>query len=346
VSHQSPTDHLGGGGEELRHTPSVESTPCPPAIKKGRPLRHPPTHRARELTVTFHVLEPMTPERSFASGHLPVREVLNTIKELDRSSDSYRIRNGISANETFCHIHDDGPLTLIGTYNKDLVSRLLLEYQGDLEEIRLRDGEGPVDALYTMLFPGDVVGVLRTSTKAPGPAGFANWMSIQGQHPFYLSALPDPGALDHLRQRQGLIRRVEVGVNRHLLRRLNPAVNPLGVAAALRALADGCDATSSIELTLRNSDRKIRSQLDAGVEDLVFQFADVVPDFNRLKVFFTGERRPLDLRRSYVSTPMSVRLTQSKRVGPHEAGEALIEAYDREQSAIDSALQIWRNRRS
>jgi hypothetical protein len=346
MTHQSHSDHLGDGAEELRNTPSLESSSCTPAIRKFRPTPRVPLRRTRELTVTFHVLEPMTPERSFASGQFPVRDVLNTIKALDRSSDSYRIRNGISANEVFCHIHGDDPLTLIGTYSKDLVSRLLLEYQGDLEEIKLRDGEGPVDALYTMLFPGDVVGVLRTSTKAPGPSGFANWMSIQGQHLFYLSALPDPGALDHLRQRHGLIRRVEIGVNRHVLRHLDPDKNPLGVAAALRALANGCDATSSIELTLRNSDRKIRGQLDAGVEDLVFQLADIVPDFNRMKVFFTGDRRALDLRRSYVSTAISVQLTHSKRVGPREAGVALIEAYDREQSAINSALQTWRSRRS
>lgn len=335
-----------GSPQQPRHTQGVPSNPCSiPQPRRASPRPRQPMARSRSLTVSFFSLNPAEPNPTFAPGHFPATDVFNTVKALDRAAPEYRIADGLFASEAFCFVHDDGPLPLIGTYNKDLVSRFLFEHDGDLEELKLDEGWGPVDGSYAMLFANDVVGILSPSQKAPRHAMFANWMSTQGGHPFYLAALADKNSLAQLRGERGLIRRAEFGVQRDQLWLFEEHVSRRGVAGALRQLAESFDGSTSIDVIIGNRKSNIRG---AFANDVIAHFEDIavmLPFMHRAKVYFEGERRPLDLRRSQVASTVDVTLTTTKRVGPNEAAEALLEAYDREHEAIIESVQAWRARR-
>ena len=127
----------------------------------------------KSVSVDFYVVEPsIEPSKSFA-GDFPHKEVLDAIDELDMERDDYRIRHNLFGDETFCLVHD-GPLRLLGAYNKDMSTLVLTERKGELRALFLDEDEGIVDASYVAFFDRSVAALLRTSIRSPGSIRIAN----------------------------------------------------------------------------------------------------------------------------------------------------------------------------
>ena len=151
----------------------------------------------RNVTVSFYIAEPTEPPTWV--GDLPGDDVLAKIQTLDLASGEYHVKTGLFATELFCMVHN-GPLPLIGAYTKDMWNAVLTELKGVIEEVEMREGEGVVDGAYAAFFPNSVVGIVRSSVKAPGSAAIAQWLSLFGGHPLYLAALPKADALAGLQR--------------------------------------------------------------------------------------------------------------------------------------------------
>ena len=142
----------------------------------------------KTVTVSFHVVEPLLGSQATFRGDFPHDEVLDRVARLDLASGDFHVRDGLFANEMFCAVHD-GPVRLLGVYNKDLYAAVVTELKGEIREISLSDGEGIVDATYVAFFPDSVAAMLRTSVRSPGTARTANWLSLFGGYSCYFAAM-------------------------------------------------------------------------------------------------------------------------------------------------------------
>lgn len=213
---------------------------------------------SKSLTVYFYSIEPVSrfggDGLTFELGAYPLDTVLNTIRTLDPASEEYRIRDGLFAGETFCVLHENGPKPIMGAYYRDNLSKPLTEYKGEINELFLRDGEALVDAAYAAFFPGDVVGLVRTSSKAPGFAKIGSWLSVLGGYPCGLFALRDLNTLVQLDGHPTGFRSLILRIRRE---RIDAVGNySTDVAGALRAAADLNELSSEVGIELRVNTQK------------------------------------------------------------------------------------------
>jgi hypothetical protein len=299
----------------------------------------------RTLTVYFYTVEPMTyfsdkSLRSFKSGNYPVAEVLKTIRKLDPASEDYRILEHLFGGETFCVVHDNGPEPILGVYYKDNLARPFTEYKGEISELVLREGEALVDAAFAAFFPGDVVGLVRTSSKAPGFAKLGQWLTLKGRYACGLIALRDPDTLAQLDREPAGMHRLSLRMRANRITSVAPY--SANVAAALRAAATINDMTDEVGLELRMKKRKGRPLWSQITRQEIEGLLAVLPDFEQATVHVSGRSKPFNLLRANIQQQVSVVLKGNKRVGPAEAANALFDAYAQERNSIEIALAAAR----
>jgi hypothetical protein len=296
----------------------------------------------KKMTVYFYSIEPAPrfggDHKTFEIGSFPLGEVLDAIRALDPASAEYRIQDNLFGGETFCMPHEDGPQLVLGAYYKDKLSRPLAEYKGEVSELYLRDGEALVDAAYAAFFPGDVMGLVRTSSKAPGFAKIGDWISIMGGYPCALLALRDQNTLMQLDRNPTAIRRFLMRIRRERIAAVE-AHSP-NVAGALRAASDLNPLSSEVAI-----EQRITSAVDQGrwstlVHQEIEELMGVLPDFQEAKVKMAGFEKPVNLLRATIQHTVEVSIVGSRRVGPSEAAEALFGAYAHEADSINHALRI------
>lgn len=299
---------------------------------------------AKSLTVYFYVVEPMptfgNELRSFNSGAYPIDDVLETIRRLDPAADDYRIQENLFGGETFCVVHDDGPQPVLGAYYRDNLARPLTEFKGEINELVLREGEALVDAAYASFFPGDVVGLVRTSSKAPGFAKIGQWLSVKGGYSCGLIALRDPQTLAQLDREPTKMHRLLVRIRRNRIVAVEPYSSD--VASALRAAAEINRASDEVGVDLRVKNAKERANWSRIMRQEIEELLAVLPDFEQAVVYVSGQKRPLNLLRTTIQRPVPVLLYDTKRVGATEAAEALFEAYEKERNSIELAVRAFR----
>lgn len=292
----------------------------------------------KDLTVYFYVLEPF-PQRTFEPRSYPLDKVAETIRALDPAADDYRIHDQLFGGELFCLFHEDGPEPLLGTYYKDTLNKALTEHKGVVKELELDDGEGLVDASYAAFFPNDVVGIVRTSAKAPGFAKVGRWLSAYGGYPCTLFALPDEDTLAQIEQSASALRRVSLRIRRSRLAAIDDYSS--GVASALRSAAGANEWSDMIGVDLAVTAPAHEQLWAAQMQDVIHELLSVLPEFEQAKVKLKGVRREINLRRSHVTGAVTVKLTDTKRVGLRAAAEALFQAYEQEQASIEAAANRW-----
>lgn len=302
----------------------------------SRPIR-------KRVTVTFYVVEPLEEQSPSWEGEFPEKAVLDTARGLDLASGNYHVKTGLFNSEMFCAVYD-GPPRLLGGYTKDLLASLQTEFKGSIEQILLREGEGVVDAAYAHFFPNNVLGLLRTSVKSPGSASMANWISLFCGYPCVFSALPTADALSRLERPASEILGVTLRAKMKLLRWLRPV--RADVASTFEA-AGRVSGSSKAEVTFATATKKERDHwwpgMRAAISDLAA--AQLLQDFDAASVRLTG-KDSVNLRDAYVNRKLYVTLVGTKRVGPAEAAQALVEAYDDLAAhTILPSVEAWRARR-
>jgi hypothetical protein len=299
----------------------------------------------KSLTVYFYSLEPVAPVngegRPFELGSYPLAEVLDTITLADPASDTYRIREDLFGGETFCLVHADGPEPILGAYYRDNLARPIAEYKGEINELMMREGEALVDAAYAAFFPNDVVGLVRTSSKAPGFAKIGNWLTLIGGYSCGLFALREADALLQLDRQPSKLRSLYMRIRKDRI----PAIDQHSprVAAALRSASEIGGRSDEIGVELRSKVVEGRDAWARQLRDEIEALVAVLPDFEAARVEVVGMKRPINLLRATVQQPVKVPLINSKRVGPSEAADALFRAYEMERSAIDAAVASARS---
>lgn len=297
----------------------------------------------RNVTVSFYVVEPEDPWKASWDGDFPREEVLAKIANLDLASGEFHVQTGLFGNELFCTVHD-GPLPLVGAYTKDKLNAVLTEYKGSIEEIAMREGEGVIDGTYAAFFPNSVVGVVRSSVKAPGSGGLAGWLSLFGGHPCVMPALPKADAL------AGLQRPAEeiIDVTFRAKKRLVPRIKAVRAdVAGIIESAAGVGGSTKVGFTLATETKKERPawwpSVRAAINDLAA--AELLADFDAASVKVSG-RHSINLRDAYVSDKRQIELQKGKRLGPAHAAEALAGAYgELEASVIVPSVEAWRKSR-
>ena len=296
----------------------------------------------KELTVYFYRIEPLQgakPDRQFIRGAFPLEEVLNRIDATDPSSEESRIPETLFGGETFCVLHDDGPTPVLGAYYRDNFSMPLAELKGEVKELILREGEAIVDSAYVAFFPGDVVGLVRTSSKAPGFAKIGNWISMVGGYSLALAALTDSNTMLQLEENPNLLRRLSLRIQPSRISLIEP--KSTGLSGALRAAADVSLTTEEVAIELRGPARQSASeQWSKQAMQEVREILEVLPDFEEAKVKLKGKKKEINLLRANVQTPVTILLEDTKVVGPNEAAKALVQAYEQEELSIQSALKF------
>lgn len=305
------------------------------------------TAHVKPLSVYFYALEPAQRrgggDPSFSVGHYPLNSVFDTIRRLDPAAEDYRIADGLFAGETFCVLHEDGERPVLGSYYRDNLSKPLTEYKGEISELFLREGEALVDSAYAAFFPGDVVGLVRTSSKAPGFAKLSQWLSVQGGHPCVLTALRDPSGLAQLDGHPRGIRRMYLRMRRNRIAAVDDYSTD--VAGALRAAAEVNHSSGAVGVEFFSpKGKEEQGQWSEQMRQEVEHLIGVLPDFEAAKVKVAGLRKDLNLLRANVQTQFEVTLYDTRRVGPHEAAEALFGAYAQEKGSIELALEARRGR--
>jgi hypothetical protein len=300
----------------------------------------------KTLTVYFYAIEPAlrsgSDKPTFELGSYPLDTVLATIRSLNPAAEEYRIRDGLFAGETFCVLHEDGPQTVMGAYYRDNVSKPLTEYKGEINELFLRDGEALVDAAYAAFFPGDVVGLVRTSSKAPGFAKIGQWLSVLGGYPCALLALRDANALAQLDGHPTGLRRFIIRIRRERIESVSS--HSEDVAGALRSASDLNSLSGEIGIELRVKSKQEEAQWSSIVRQEIEDLMGVLPDFEEATVKVEGIKKPLNLLRATVQSSIDIVIIDSKRVGSAEAATALFQAYAQEEHSIELALEARRGR--
>jgi hypothetical protein len=297
---------------------------------------------AKSLMVYFYAIEPfpITGMETFASGRYPIDEVLTFIKRLDPAAEEYRIRENLFGGETFCLVHDDGPQPILGAYYRDNLARPLTEYKGEINELMLREGEALVDAAYAAFFPNDVVGLVRTSSRAPGFAKIGQWLSVTTRYGCGLVALRDPNVLAQLDREPQKLRSLFVRIRRNRI----PAIEPYSasVSKALRAAAEVNTHSDEIGLEFSVRAGKERAMWARLTRQEVEELLAVLPDFEKATVQVSGRKQPFNLLRANIRQSVQVPLIDKKLVGPQEAASALFKAYDDERNSIQLAVEALR----
>lgn len=299
---------------------------------------------SKALTVYFYAIEPFSVNgtRAFSSGSYPLNDVLAKISELDPAAEEYRIVESLFGGETFCLVHDKGPQPILGAYYRDNLARPLTEYKGQINELLLREGEALVDAAYAAFFPNDVIGLVRTSSKAPGFAKIGQWLSVTTGYGCALMALRDPNVVAQLDREPTKLMALALRIRRNRI----PAVSTYSpsVASALRAAAEINAITDEVGVEIavkRQHDRAMWARLvRQEIEDLL----GVLPDFEKAEVRVSGRKRPFNLLRANIHQGVRVQLIDKKLVGPAEAATALFEAYADEENSIKLAVATLRER--
>lgn len=297
----------------------------------------------------FYAIEPAPAlgsgsSTSFEPGSYPLVEVLETIRRLDPSTDEYRLKDDLFGGETFCLLHEDGAQPIMGAYYRDNLSKPLTEYKGEISELLLRDGEAVVDAAYAAFFPGDILGLVRTSSKAPGFAKIGNWLSLAGGHNCGLFALRDANTIAQLDAHPTGLRRLSLRIRTGRVEAVG--AHSEDVASALRAAAAINPASREVGIRL-DSGRKEENQARWSelARQEIEELLGVLPDFEEAKVTIAGLKNPVNLLRANIQRSLEISIVGSKRVGPAEAADALFRAYDQEQEPIRLALEARRERR-
>lgn len=296
---------------------------------------------SKTLTVYFYVVEPF-PEQTFAPGGYPQNDALYRIRQRDPAADDYRIKDRLFGGEMFCLLHEDGPQPVLGTYYKDMLARPQTERKGVVREIELEDGEGLVDVSYATFFPSDVVGIVRTSAKAPSFARLGQWLSIYGGYPCALLALPDADTLAQIDRAPSDLQRIWLRMRRSHLGALEG--RSTGVAQALRSAAEANVWSDQVGVDLAVGSKTHQRAWALQMRSEIHELLAVLPEFETARVKLSGVRRPINLKRSHVTSPVQVQLQDSKRIGPNEGAEALFAAYEHEQASIERAAAIWWSR--
>jgi hypothetical protein len=294
----------------------------------------------RNVTVSLNIAEPQDPPTW--SGSFPSDEVLATIRQLDLASGDYHVKTGLFATELFCMVHE-GPLPLVGAYSKDMWNAVLTELKGVIEEVEMREGEGVVDGAYAAFFPKSVVGIVRSSVKAPGSAALAEWLSLFGGHPLYLAALPKADALAGLQRPPEDINGVTFRVKKSLLTRIR-AVRP-DVASIIES-ASQVGGSTKVGFTLATAHRKERANWWPPVRAVINDLAEaqLLAEFEAASVSLYN-RQNVNLKDAYVTAKQPVQIQNTKRIGPVHAAEALVGAYrDLEATLINPSVEAWRKR--
>jgi hypothetical protein len=292
---------------------------------------------ARQLTVQFYAIEPGVPE-TFKPANYPLDNVLASIGQSDPATEEYRIKEDLFGGETFCLLHEDQRFPFLGGYYKDLLSMPLTEMKGQVEKLTLRDGEGIVDATYAAFFDHDVVGIVRTSVKAPGHVRIGSWLSINGRPAMYLVPLPETDILGILNRADGQIKRFLLKIRTKDIPKIKE-FSP-SVYKALKAASEPSPKSDDVKLEW-HCNKSGRAAFSKDMTDHIRELFSVYPDFMSARVEIVGEK-PIDLKRSVIATKSTVVLTDSKKVGPSHAADALAEAYGREQASIERSVKAWR----
>jgi hypothetical protein len=298
--------------------------------------------RIRDVNVSFYGIEPISAfdqQRTFAPGKFPLKKVFDTIRARDPAEDSYRISDTLLGGETLCLLHENGPKPILGAYYRDNLARPLTEYKGQIAEIMMRDGEAPVNAAYAAFFPDDVVGLLRTSSASPSFAKIGLWLRCIGGYACGLLSLTDADTLAQLQDHPMGIRRLSVRCRRALLGEVETHA-PL-VAEALRKVGDLNQESDQMGVEIwagqYGQDRFSQLALQE-LQELVW----ATPALEQALVRVSGRKKPINLKRDRISSPVKVILQDKKQVGLPEAADVLFNAYQQEQASIRKAVAIMR----
>ena len=297
--------------------------------------------KARLIKVQFFGVQPSLDEPHFVAGAFPLETVKACVLALDPAADDYRIESDLFGSGVLCLWHEDGPVALLGAYYKDMFSMPLTEYKGEIARLLLREGEGLVDASFAAFLPHDVVGLVRTSPKAPGHARIAKWLSAKGGIEMWLVPLRDPG----------VVARIKGGVRFGSLR-LKVRLDTIGdvekrhadVAKALRDAATLTRATKEVGIEISPGHGDTGSWTPE-VEDLLAQLGDLLPSFLVAELTLpSGGGRPsttVNLRQGLTSVEVPAELNEAGRLGPLEAARAIHRAYlDNRKGIVASAKEL------
>lgn len=291
----------------------------------------------KTVTVNFFVVEPSAGDTPTFTLDFPADEVFDAIRLLDLASGEYHVKDGLFANEVFCLVHE-GPIPVLGAYNKDMYATVMTERKGELREVELDEGEGLVDASYAVFFPGSVVAIVRTSVRSPGSARIASWLSLFGGHPCYFSSLPTADTLARLAEDPYDVKSVVLSAKRSRLPVIRSAERH--VAEALDAAARISNSTKPA-LHLKVEKRSEKPQWWDGIKTVIGDLVEVLPEFDTARVEVRNGRN-INLLDAYVGTRVEVELDGSRRIRPVDAARALVTAYEQEGPAITAALASWR----
>lgn len=297
-----------------------------------------PTARSGILKVHFYAIAPEPIEPAFIHGHYPFDEVRTRIRSLDPASEEYRIGTDLLGSGVLCLFHEDGPVPLLGAYYKDMFTTPLTEYKGEIATLVLREGEGLVDASFAAFFPDDVVGIVRTSPKAPGHSRLADWLSSRGGTRMRLVPLRNPGAWKGVKgsRRFGALR---IKVRPDLIPDIEPRSHD--VAQALRQAASLTRATREvgIEISPGHADP---GTWTSEIEDIIDQLGDLLPSFLVADLRLPAEdgqpAAKVSLRQGMIVVEVPTVLVNGPRLGPVDAAIAIHKGFERNQVAIRASV--------
>jgi hypothetical protein len=314
---------------EPSHTVHLESNAC---------SNNDPVWRRPYVVQFYRVVPRSEGPAPYADGEFPLRMVVQRIQSLDPAADEYRFKETLFGNEHFCLIDESGPLPLFCAYTKDVTAAPETEKKGEIRSIIMDPDEGIVDAAYALVFPNDVVALVRTSTKAPGAAFLGSWLSAMSQIGFVLLPLPNLSVMDRVRGAHGLVRKFRLAGN---VRRLNNIDAPrIGLAQELRSLARPGSDTVVLEQSNRNHRNRV-SFAESVLGDIE-EILDLLPLLQEANVWLTGQRRAIKLKGAHYTTEAPFGLNGHRRVTARFAAIGLMGAYEREREAIVHAEEQFR----
>ena len=291
----------------------------------------------RKIVKFYRVEVGPDPDKQFR-GPFPAQSVLDRIAALDLSSGNYHIAHGLFSNETFCMVHD-GPLRILGGYNKDTYAIVTTEYKGELQEVEMLDEEGIVDATYVGFFPDSVAAIVRTSLRSPGPNRIAHWLSIMGPVSCTFRPIPQPDTLANLDRNPDNIRAVNLAADSRTISAIQGSFNegsrPYNVAQSLASAARLSGGFRN-RVKLRMSPWNIASKRGWWREfrQTIVELGDLLPEFASARVEMV-HGPAVDLRDSYIQAGISVEIDASKRVDILSAASAIVDSYDNIRMSIE-----------
>jgi hypothetical protein len=294
----------------------------------------------KDVSVRFFLLEPFGNPLPFEPGHYPRAEVFNALRRMDPAAPEYRIKEDLLGGETLCLIHDGSAGEILGAYFKDLLNLPQTEYKGEVLKLVLREGEALVDGSYAMFFPHDVVGIVRTSSKAPGPAKIGSWLSIIGGVECGLSPLRDPDTTAQLQQADGRLRRLFLRARATRFSVIEQASPSVG--AALRQAAAPIASSNEVGIEISANGQADRNRYGTDLQERVEELFPVFSELEAAEVWISGRQRPINLKRSLLVSPQRVSLRNTRRIGPTQAAQAIEAAYKSEANHIQLAARVQR----